>query len=416
MTERHWRRIALGTAVVIAAAQWIRIAINPVGDFRNHWLWGARFVHGEFLYDGGTNIPYLPFWAMAYAPLSFLPVHVAQALAYPVALLATAIVLAILQTLARGELPLDQRRVFWLTVLAVGLSSRYILRDLSEAGPNIMLMALGWAAIWAWWNGRPGLGGCLLGAAIALKLTAVPFLIYFALRREFRFAIATAVAAAAFTVSPALWQGPAFYSRHVNAWSTAVWAGATSPDPRFGVLGLEQIGNLSLRPALARYLMHIPEGLNDQGRFVHPWNVDVLTLAPEVASPLIAGVMLALIAGVAWSLRRGRVSLREVVAWDGAAVAILALLLSPITWRQHGVAILPACYLIARVWLAEGPVPPIASFAIGTLVVVSLLLARGIMGDTASSLVHAYYLHTVALLLLLAGVIACRNRRVDADQ
>jgi alpha-1,2-mannosyltransferase len=181
-------------------------------------------------------------------------------------------------------------------------------------------------------------------------------------------------------------------------------------------LGLEPVGNLALRPALSRYFMHIPEGQDGQGRFVHPWNVDVLTLPPEAAAPLVAGVMLALVAGAAWSLRRGGNRLRAVVAWDCAAVAILALLLSPITWRQHCVAILPACYLIARAWLAGEAVPPIASAAIGTLVVVSLLLARGVVGDTVSSLVHAYYLHTLALLLLLAGVIACRNRRLDVIQ
>ncbi len=416
MTERHWRWIALGTATAIAAAQWIRIAVNPVGDFRLHWLWGARFVHGEFLYAGGADIPYLPFWAMAYAPLSFLPVRVAEALVYPIAIVALVAVLVILHSLTRGDLPLARRRVFWLAVLAIGLSSRYVLRDLSEAGPNTLPMALTWTALWAWANGRPGLGGVLLGAAIALKLTAVLFLIYFALRREFRFAAATVIAAAAFTLAPALWQGPALYGRHVAAWASAVWAGATSPDPRVGILGLETIGNVSLRPSLARYLMHLPEGLNGQGRFVHPWNVDVLTLSPEVAAPLIVFITLALVAGVAWSLRRGRARLHAVVAWDAAAIAILALLLSPITWRQHLVAILPACYLIARAGLAGERVPPIASAAVATLVVVSLLFSRGVMGDTASSLVHAYYLHTITLLLLLAGVIACRNRRIDAGQ
>jgi alpha-1,2-mannosyltransferase len=416
MTERHWRWVAIGTAVVAAAAQWIRIVVNPVGDFRNHWVWGGRFVRGEFLYAGGANIPYLPFWAVPYAPLSFLPVHVAQAIVYPVALLATAIVVAVLQTMVAPDLRLDRQKAFWLVVMAIGVSSSYVLRDLSEAGPNTLLMAIVWGAIWAWWSGRPGLGGLLLGGAIALKLTAVLFLIYFAARREFRFVFAATVAAAALTVSPALWQGPELYNRHVTFWSTAIWSGATSPDPRVGVLGLETVGNVSLRPALARYLMHIPEGTNDQGRFVHPWNVDVLTLTPEAASPLIAGAILMLVAGVAWSLRRGGDRLRVVAAWDCAAIAILALLLSPITWRQHCVAVLPACYLIARTWLAGAPVPPIAALGLATLPVVSVLLGRGVMGVTVSSLMHAYYLHTVALLLLLAGVIACRNRSLDAIQ
>jgi hypothetical protein len=182
------------------------------------------------------------------------------------------------------------------------------------------------------------------------------------------------------------------------------------------VLGLEPIGNLALRPALARYLMHIPEGAEGQGRFVHPWNVDIFTLSPSVASLIIAGIMLALVISVAWSLRWGRSQLSSVIVWDGAAVAILSLLLSPITWRQHCVTIVPACYLIGRTWLRGQRVPAIASSGLIAVAVVSLFLARGVMGETVSSLVHAYYLHTFALLLLLAGVIACRPIPLDADQ
>ena len=416
MTERRWRWVAIGVASVAIAAQWIRIAVNPVGDFRNHWLWGARFVHGQFLYEGGANIPYLPAWAMAFAPLSLVPLQVAQSLVYPVALLATWTVLIILERLSLGDRPLDTPRVFWLAALAIALSSRYILRDLSEAGPNTLLMALAWVGIWAWWNGRSALGGVALGAAIALKPTALLFLCYFALRREFRFVVAATAAAAAFTVLPVVWQGPVSYGRHIATWASAVWTGVASGDPRIGILGLETIGNISLRPALARYLMHIPEGAGEQGRFVHPWNIDFLTLQPETAAPIVAAIMIAVVGAVVWSLRQSRAHLRAIVVWDCAAVAILALLLSPITWRQHCVAILPACYLIARMRMTGPRVPPIAWLAIGTLVVVSVLLSRGVMGDTISSLVHSYYLHTIALLLLLAGVIACRNRVFDVDQ
>lgn len=413
MTERGWRWVAIGVASVVVAAQWIRIAVNPVGDFRLHWVWGARFLHRQFLYAGGTNIPYLPAWAMAFAPLSLLPVRLAQSLLYPFALLATWAVLAIVERMADVNGRLDSPKVFWAAVVAIALASRYLLRDLSEAGPNVLLMALAWIGIWAWWTGRSIFGGVALGAAIALKPTAALFLVYFALRRQSRFAVAATVAAAVFTLLPAAWQGPALFGTHVSTWARVVWAGVASGDPRVGVLGLETIGNVSLRPALARYLMHIPEGADDQGRFVHRWNVDILTLSPQVAAPIVAAVILAVAGAMVWSLRRSRADPRTVVVWDSAAVAILALLLSPITWRQHCVAILPACYLIARMRLTGTRVPPVASFAIGALVVVSLVFSRGVMGDTVSSLVHAYYLHTIALLLLLAGVIACRNRALQ---
>jgi hypothetical protein len=389
LTFRGWRWVAGGVAIVIAAAQAIRIAVNPVGDFRNHWEWGARFLRGEFLYDGGANIPYLPAWAMAFAPLSVLPLPIAQLLMYAIAFGAVWAVLSILDHLCRDPAPIEPQRRFWAATIAIVLTSRYLLRDLSEAGPNTILMALAWIGVWMWWRGRPLAGGAVLGAAIALKPTAAIFLLYFVFRRQWRFAAATGLAAAVTTALPAVWQGSALFGRHVEFWMIAVWSGVTSDDPRIGVLGLDPVGNVALRPALASYLTPV---------------------FPEMAAPIVAGVMACLAGAVAWSLRRGRTDLRACVAWDIATVAILALLLSPITWRQHCVAILPACYLIVRARLTGTPVPPIASFALGTLIVVSLILSRGVMGDTISTLVHAYYLHTLALLLLVAGVIACRNQ------
>jgi hypothetical protein len=46
----------------------------------------------------------------------------------------------------------------------------------------------------------------------------------------------------------------------MSAWVGQVMSGLSDPDPSRGPLGEEKVENLSLRPALARYLMHLPYG------------------------------------------------------------------------------------------------------------------------------------------------------------
>src|SRR5437588_6945564 len=76
--RRTLSSLVMAIGAVIVLVQWISTMLKPHGDFSRHWEFGRRFVHGEFLYNGGLDIPYPPFFAMAYAPLSFLPLRVAK--------------------------------------------------------------------------------------------------------------------------------------------------------------------------------------------------------------------------------------------------------------------------------------------------------------------------------------------------
>jgi hypothetical protein len=115
---------------------------------------------------------------MAHAPFTIVSAHVAQVLFYPVGVLSLAALLYVLNALTRDDLPVEPRRLFWVGAAAIALSSRYLERDLAEAGPNTLLVAIVWVGIWAWSRGHAVTGGLLLGGAIALKLTAAIFVLY----------------------------------------------------------------------------------------------------------------------------------------------------------------------------------------------------------------------------------------------
>ena len=87
-------------------------------------------------------------------------------------------------------MPLGSDAAFWVTAAALTLVARFLIRDLLDGGENLIVMAMAWAAIGAWSAGRHRLAPLLLGAAIALKLTAAIFILILVIRRHYRQAAA----------------------------------------------------------------------------------------------------------------------------------------------------------------------------------------------------------------------------------
>ena len=231
---RRARAAVILVATVVVVTQWVRVIDDLAhGDFRLHWSFGQRFVAGEYLYRIG-HTPYPPFWGMACAPLSFLPRRWAHVTAYPIGIGSLAVLVILLNCLTRRSLPLAREPLFWSTTLALALSSRFIIRELPECGPNLLMVALAWGAIALWRRGRDDFAGLCLGLAIALKCTQALFVPYFVLKRQWRMVGATTAFTLLFSVLPVLRQGPALYERHLAAWGGNCWKGLRASDPSVG--------------------------------------------------------------------------------------------------------------------------------------------------------------------------------------
>src|SRR3954471_1319362 len=142
----RWLVIAIGGIVVLV--QWISTMLKPHGDFSRHWEFGRRFVHGEFLYSNGLDVPYPPFFAMAYAPLSLLPLQVAKPIFFLIGLAALIAVLWILEQLSKRAIKITDHNRFWVIAGTLLLTSRFVIRDFDDAGQNLILLALTWAAVY----------------------------------------------------------------------------------------------------------------------------------------------------------------------------------------------------------------------------------------------------------------------------
>ena len=413
--ERSLRGIAVAVLAVIFIVQWVRAGLLlRDGDFYLHWQFGGRFLRRELLYADGLHIPYPPFWAMFWSPIGALPLGVAKLICYPISAVALGWLLWLLNRLTRQRLPLTPTALFWTTVAVLAVLSRFIVRELPECGPNLLLLALSWTAIWLWRERHDLAGGGCLGLAVALKCTPALLVAYFAWKRQWRLTFAAMATAAALTLAPALWQGPADYARHVEIWLTNLRRGTAQHDPSVGVLGPETLQNLSLRPAVARWLIELPAG--HPSRLDHPLYADFLSLSPAAADGCVKVSLVGLLAVIAWIVR-GSARRRddEGLLWECAAMGVLALLLSPITWYQHCVALVPPFYLVARTWAARGRP---ASWVLGMLTafaIVHLVLSRGLIGRDATLLLATFHLTTWTLCGVLAITLGGRAHAAATD-
>jgi hypothetical protein len=400
--EPLWRRIVMVVAIVLLLGCAVRAIIKAEeGDFKLHWETGRRFLAGEFLYTGGHDFPYPPFFGMVFAPAALLPMAVAKAVFFPVGVAALLVLLWTLQRLVRPAFSLDETQAFWVAALAVFLAVQFVIHDQAVLGLNTALVTLIWLSIYLWKQRHDLLAGVNLGLAIAVKCTPAIFLGYFVWKRQWRMAIYTAAAALFFTAAPVVRQGPASWTSHMRSWIGTAIDGISGS----GFVAGEDFRdkNMALRPVLMRYLVHQP----DFGRPGDPPPLDFLDFSPAVAH-WIANSVLFILVGIFlwWSFGTARARDEPRLLWELAALGVLMVLCSPITWGQHCVALLPACYLIAALLVVRGRLPGWAMVLLSLYIFFCALLGRDLIGRNLALLLVGYHVTTFCILGLFAILLA----------
>jgi hypothetical protein len=188
----------------------------------------------------------------------------------------------------------------------------------------------------------------------------------------------------------------------------------TTLDASQTILGQPEIRNLSLRQALTRLLRRYPPGHHLVVE--HPLFIQFLSLPPRGAAWLVRCLMLAFIGLIAWRFRRGASEARHpmVLPLELAAVSALALLYSPITWKQHCVGLMPALFLLALCSLQWSRVSRWMWCALLYYVVFALALTRDVMGRPLSILLESYHVVTWAILLLVVALVSLQDRNLSS--
>ncbi len=386
-----WLWLLLGTALVV------RAGIRDRGVIIDHLEFGRRLLLGLDLYapyldPKPLHAPYPPSFGLLTAPFWLLGERIGRFAWVALQVVALGWVGAWLAARLRDARPALARAMPWILLLTLLVGGRYVLRDTHGGGGNSFNLAAAIGAIALAGSGRPRAAGWLLGFALATKPTQVLFVPLLALLGFRRAALHAVLATAAFLLlafaihrfDPAPWQ----------RWLEGTLAYLRLPDPfaepAFGFPPFTWM-NQSLRCMAARYLGDVPPPLAAEV----PGFIPGLGLAPHLVTTISRALNLALLAVTGLLLWRRRRE-ADIALPATAAVLALSLLLSPISWKAHHVALLPTLFLLSAsaIQRRRGAILGLALYTLGCVA------GEELTGKELKNLQQSLYLVTLGTLAL----------------
>ena len=356
----HWR-----TAHATTPHDLVRV--NDLG----RWLvMLPRFLHDRADYVD-DRFPNPPLVMLLLAPLTAIPPPAAEAVwvCAKLALAATSLAAA-LGVVQAGGGAIDPRTV-WLIVAAWIWP---VIGDVQEGQTNLlMLLPLVASLRIAQRDGArsQAAAGLLLGLAMAIKVTPVAFLPYWAWRRRWTLVIAAMGGVVLWlVVLPGLVVGFEQNGRWLRQWTEIMVV-------PYAVRGEATYSrSQALGSIVTRLLRHVPAIVLSSRGGSRAYYVNLVDLSPALVNGLIRALLVGIAAaGLAWA-RRPLPTLRTPrYAMECGALAVFMLWASERTWIEHYVTLLPALCAVAMVASAPDQSARSRRGAWVALTVAALLLA-----------------------------------------
>jgi hypothetical protein len=409
-------RLVKAGLVIAATVHGYIISFGRSFHFRDidiHREIGRRFFTGEYLYANDYCYMYLPTTGIYFAPLLVLERNPSLALRYAVAVGCLVITIMLFHRMLSGT---SHSSVWSRLLVGVGagaLTLQFILNDLDDGGPHLILLGILTCAIYAIWAGRERLGAIILGFAITLKITPALFVLLFLWKRQWRLASYTVLATVFWIVLPILYMGPTSWWDHHVEWTRNAVLSVLGQQVEGRQENELQKANLSLRHTMLRYLVTYPPDhrLRQVDRGYQP----VLDLPSPVANAIVGVAALSLLCLFAWSSSRVFQGPGDPMwARDCAGVLMLALFLSPITWDQHLVWMIPAAYVVvAAAAKMSGGLSRIGYVMLAVYVVLTMVLNYEVVGSARWEALKSYH-HLGIAMLILYGLLLSTKRNWSA--
>ncbi|MCE9593151.1 MAG: DUF2029 domain-containing protein [Planctomycetes bacterium] len=414
---RRDRALGVLLALLIVALV-ARAALKQDGVLVRNQAFGARVLAGQDPYfdvERGRRMhaPYPPSFTLVAVPLACLPTtaaRVAWATLQGAALVAAFLLLRSLAREHAGELAVHAPVWFALALLLV---SRFLLRDASGGGGNLIYATLALASLCAAERGRSATAGWLFATTWVLKPNLAPLALFFVATRRVRVLAWTLFAALVLWAVPAPFFGPSAWWNVSRRWASDVLAYSTLDDLHDdaavpdGMPRNDSSMNQALRAALDRLLRP-----SDSARID---DVHVATLEPETVAWIARAASCALLAAgwVVGSFARGA----RARWWAALGFLPVCLLVAPIAWKAHHVALLPLAFALVACAHRTGS----RALQLGLVVywLACDLASEELLGKAAKNLLQAVSVITWfdVLLVVAAWTLALRDRpRVAARE
>ena len=378
-------------------------------DIDIHREIGRRFLSGEYLYANDYCYMYLPTTGIYFAPLLILERNASLALRYAVAVGCLVITIMLFHRMLRGTSHSSAWSRLLVGVGAGALTLQFILNDLDDGGPHLILLGILTCAIYAIWVGRERLGAIILGFGITLKITPALFVLLFLWKRQWRLASYTVLATVLWIALPILYMGPTSWWDHHTEWTRNAVLSVLDRQMEGRQENELQKANLSLRHTMLRYLVAYPP--DHRLRQVDQSYKPVLDLPSPLANLIVGAAGLTLLGLFAWSSRQPYQGAGD-PAWarECAGTLLLALLFSPITWDQHLVWMIPAAYVVVSAAARlNGELPRTGYIMLALYVVLTMVLNYEVVGSARWEALKSYH-HLGIAMLILYGLLLSTKR------
>jgi alpha-1,2-mannosyltransferase len=280
---------------------------------------------------------------------------------------------------------------------AGALTLQFILNDLDDGGPHLMLLGIIAGAIYAIWVGREWLGAALMGFSIVLKITPALFVLLFLWKRQWRLASYTVLATVLWILLPILYMGPTSWWDHHMEWTRNAVLSVLDRQVEGRQENELQKANLSLRHTMLRYK-------------------PVLDLPGPLANAIVWVAVIGIVGLFAWSSRRTFQGPGD-SEWgrECAGVLLLALFLSPITWDQHLVWMIPAaCIVVAAATKMSGALSRTGYTMLAVYVVLTMVLNYEVVGRVRWEALKSYHHLGFAMLILYGLLLSTKDRGISS--
>jgi hypothetical protein len=357
---------------------------------------------------------YLPTTGIYFAPLLVLDRNPSLALRYAVAVGCLVLTVRFMHRMLFGADALKGGRLLLLGVGAGALTLQFILNDLDDGGPHLILLGILTGGIYAIWAGKERLGAALVGLGIVLKLTPGLFVLLFLWKRQWRLACYTILAVLLWILLPILYMGPASWWAHHVEWTQNAVLSVLDRQAEGRQENELQKANLSLRHTMLRYLVTYPP--THRLRQVDPGYKPVMDLPSSSANAIVAIAGLGLLGLFAWSSRRAFQGPGDPTwARDCSGTLMLALFFSPITWDQHLVWMIPAAVVVvAAAVQMSGGLSRVGYAMLAAYIVLTIVLNYEVVGKANWEALKSYHHLGIAMLILfglLLASVGLRNGR-----
>lgn len=364
--------IVLGLAILLALAGFI-FTRNLI-DFPVYYKAGQSLINGrtdlyapDFALGRVMDYRYPPFFLVILYLLWLLPFKVAAYLWY---LLSVAQIAASVSIVRRLVQPRSLSRLSWLAV-CFSIAGYFVI-ILHYGNAHLVAISCLFASIYLCLKRRDISAALLMALAITVKLTPGFLLLYFALKKRWKYVSLTAVFILLLNLLPALYFGIEKNHELLRTWYQHVIVNQEFHEANGPI-------NLSLKGQLKRYLTQVDYQQRVDGDTRYP-AVNLANLSPDTVELLWLIVSCAILAPtvalILWGQRRQKKDLTEEerkcrMVIEVSLMICLMLLIEPLTSKIYFIVLLLPMTVLAR--LAFDPLQPAQRYLKAVLFTVATL-------------------------------------------